>query len=158
MSQSTLPGNGSESAYPPGQTAVSLNELLKEGLQKWSGLYEPAQLVLRCEPLPLAAGARAELGRLFNGLLYLILGTPATGPRTFLHVDCEKPSVADGQGSLYLIRFHTNIQAGESWREQHAVLLDECRQSAGRCDGDLTVHAIQNTGCLFSLLLPGKPR
>ena len=159
--ESTLPGNGSEPAYPPGQyEPVSLNELLRGSLSKWSDLYEPAQVILRCERLPLAAGARADLARLIDGLLYLILATPSMGSRRFLHIDCEQPAVVAMKkpDTLHLIRFHTNIVTGENWREQNAALLAECREIALRCDGDLTVHAVQNTGSLFSLLLPGKLR
>lgn len=141
---------------------VSLNEVLKESLKKAQAQIDNVQLIVRCETLPQIKTDVAEMVKLFDDLLGMILNYPPKATRLFLYIDCEEDNsdiidmtLEEGH-KRYLIKFHTNITTHESWKLVNSQALINCRQILSRLNGNLAVNNISNTGCLFSVSLPGK--
>lgn len=141
---------------------LSLNEVLQESLKKAQAQVDRAQLIVRCESLPWVLAERSEMIRLFDDLISMILNQPPNTTRLFLYVDCEEDNneiidltVKSGFKN-YLIKFHTNITTHEHWKLVNNQTLSNCKQILSRLGGNLVVHDVSSTGCLFSLTLPGK--
>jgi aminopeptidase C len=160
---STFPNrnyNTLEKSFLPG--LLSLNEVLQESLKKAQAQVDKAQLIVRCENLPLVQADHGEMVRLFDDLIAMILNQPPNTTRLFLYVDCEENNSDMIDMTLqpgfkkYTIKFHTNITTHEHWKIINNNALINCKQILSRHNGNLAVHDISSTGCLFSLSLPGK--
>lgn len=152
--------NTLEKTFLPG--LLSLNEILQESLKKAQAQVDKAQLIVRCENLPLIKADHDEIVKLFDGLIGTILNQPPNATRLFLYVDCdeERSDIIDmtlNEGyKKYLIKFHTNITTHEHWKLVNNQALVDCKQILSRHNGNLVVNDVSSTGCLFSVLLPGK--
>lgn len=160
---STFPDRQSktlEKSFPP--DLLSLNEILQVSLKKAQVLVDKAQLVIRCENLPLIQADYNEMVRLFDDLISTILIQSPNTTRLFLYVDYEEDNSDIIDMTIkpgfkrYIIKFHTNITTHEHWKIANSQTLSNCKQILSRHSGNLAVHDISSTGCLFSLLLPGK--
>jgi hypothetical protein len=141
---------------------LALNDVLQESLKKAQNQVDKAQLIVRCENLPRIKADRDEMVKLFDGLLGTILNDPSNTSRLFLYVDCEEDSsdiidmtIQEGF-KRYAVKFHTNITTHDNWKLVNNQVLIHCRQILLRHNGNLVVNDISSTGCLFSVLLPGK--
>lgn len=141
---------------------LALNEVLHESLRKAQMQIDKVKLIVRCEALPLVTAEHDEMVTLFDELLEMILNHPPDATRLFLYINCEEDNsdiidmtLEDGV-KRYCIKFHTNITAHDNWRLVNSKGLIHCRQILSRHNGNLAVNDIGNTGCLFSVLLPGK--
>jgi hypothetical protein len=120
------------------------------------------QLIVRCEALPKIQGNFNEMLKLFDHLLSMILSHHQKTSRLFLYVDCEEESNDVIDMSLeegfkrYTIKFHTNITTQGNWKLLNNQALVSCQQILSNHSGNLAVNEISKTGCLFSVLLPGK--
>lgn len=141
---------------------LSLNEILQESLKKAQTQVDKAQLIIRCESLPLIKADHDEIVRLCDDLIGMILNQPPNTTRLFLYVDCEedRSDVIDmtlNEGNKrYIIKFHTNITTHQHWRLVNSQTLINCRQILSKYNGNLVVNDVSSTGCLFSVSLPGK--
>lgn len=152
--------NTLEKNFPP--ALLSLNEILQESLKKAQAQVDRAQLIVRCENLPYIMADYNDMIKLFDGLISMILSQPPNTTRLFLYIDCDKDN-SDIIGSsakpgfdTYVIKFHTNITTHEHWKLLHNQTLASCKQTLLKYHGNLAVHNISSTGCLFSLSLQGK--
>lgn len=134
---------------------LSLNDLFNERFRKAQTRLEQLNLIVRCESLPRITGNREEITLLIDTLLSMILQQPPVGSKLFLYVDCEEMRNGKEAGR-YLIKFHTNLTTNDVWKEVNREELALCERIVARHDGTFSVNNISNTGCLFSLFLPGK--
>lgn len=141
---------------------LSLNDILQESLKKAQVQVDKVKLIVRCETLPQMKADREEMVNLFDNLLAMILNHPANAARLFLYIDNEEDNsdvidmTLEEGFKRYFIKFHTNITTQESWKLVNSERLITCRQILSRHNGNLAVNDISSTGCLFSVLLPGK--
>src|SRR4051812_45513569 len=162
VADSAVPRNGHEIKNPisSGYT-VSLNDVVREALRRVDGLLTRDNLIVRCDELPQVWGTREELKQVFDTLIDVILAS-ASRSRLFLHVGCAEVQLEGKQPSAtnnmkrYLIRIQTNTNTDKSWKDRHRNALDRCEQSLSRLDGTMSVNPVSNTGCLFTLTVPGK--
>jgi hypothetical protein len=162
VADSPVPRNGHEIKNPisSGYT-VSLNDVFRESLRKIEGFLKRDNLIVRCDDLPQISGTRQELKQVFDTLIDIIFDS-ALQSRLFLHVGCMEIHL-EGNEPLttkhmkrYQIRIQTNINTDKSWKDRHRNALDSCEQSLSRLDGTFSVNPVSNTGCLFTLTVPGK--
>jgi len=160
---STFPDRGQE-ILPRKHIAVPLplNDVLQESLRKAQVQVDKVKLIVRCETLPLVIAEHGEMVKLFDQLLGMILNHPPDAARLFLYIHCQEDNsdiidmTLDEGVKRYCIKFHTNITTHDNWRLVNSQGLINCRQILSRHNGNLAVNDIANTGCLFSVLLPGK--
>jgi hypothetical protein len=149
-----------EKKYLPG--LLSLNEILQESLKKAQAQVDKVKLIVRCESLPTVKADHGEMLKLFDNLLGMILNHPPNATRLFLYIDCgvdisDVINMTLEEGfKYYIIKFHTNITTHENWKLVNSQALINCRQILSKHNGNLAVNDISSTGCLFSVLLPGK--
>ena len=160
---STFPDRGQE-ILPRKHIAVPvpLNDVLQESLRKAQVQVDKVKLIVRCETLPLVIAEHGEMVKLFDQLLGMILNHPPDAARLFLYIHCQEDNsdiidmTLDEGVKRYCIKFHTNITTHDNWRLVNSQGLINCRQILSRHNGNLAVNDIGSTGCLFSVLLPGK--
>jgi light-regulated signal transduction histidine kinase (bacteriophytochrome) len=160
---SSLPGkkySALERKQVPG--LLSLNEVLQESLRKAQAQVDKVRLVVRCETLPVIIADRDEMVKLFDELLAMILNHQVDATRLFLFIYCQEDNTDIIDMTLeaglrrYCIKFHTNVATHENWKLVNSQGLINCKQILSRYNGNLAVNDISSTGCLFSVLLPGK--
>lgn len=141
-------------------TRVILNTVLSDSVKRALAGFDIIRLIHRCDSLPEIEGDAALLTELFDHLVRMIFRTSVPGHRLFLFVDCCTEIIREektaGRLALHQIRFHTNVTVDEDWKSLNAGSLDRCNFIAGLHRGKLAVHNIVQTGCLFTLSLPGK--
>ena len=152
--------NTLEKKHLPG--LLSLNDLLQESLKKAQAQVDKVKLIVRCESLPHIKADYEEMIKLFDDLLGMILNHPPNTSHLFLYIDCEEDTsdlidmTLEKDLKRYFIKFHTNIITHDNWKLVNSQALINCRQILSRHNGNLAVNDISSTGCLFSVLLPGK--
>lgn len=160
---STFP-NGNYNALPKKfpNDLLDLNSVLKESLKKAQAEVDHLKLIVRCEALPKIRGDFNEMLKLFDHLLSMILNHHLQTSRLFLYVDCEEVSsdvidmTLEEDFKRYAIKFHTNITTHGNWKLLNNQALVSCQQIIFNHRGNLAVNEISKTGCVFSVLLPGK--
>jgi len=141
---------------------LALNEVLQESLKKAQVQVDKVKLIVRCESLPLIVADHDEMVNLFDELLGMILNHPPAASQLFLYINCEEDTTDIIDMTLeeglrrYCIKFHTNITTHDNWKLVNSQGLINCKQILSRHNGNLAVNDISSTGCLFSVLLPGK--
>jgi hypothetical protein len=160
MTDFTFSDQGFDTVRNPHPTFISLNEIFKESLTKAQTAANHLQITLRCETLPHVAGNQAELAKLFDELLDIILKYPPSGSRLFLYLDCEEEKKADTllQDTFrrFVLKFHTNAGVPDNWKVVNSQALVNCKQILSDHNGNLALGHSSRTGCLFSISLPGK--
>jgi hypothetical protein len=159
MSITEFTRNDTSGTVPYDQLSfLSLNDLFNERMRKAEAEFEHAGLVVRCECLPQISGYREEMTRLFDSLISMILNHPSKPAKLFLYVDCEENKEGKQQPDLfnYLIKIHTNLTTNDYWKAQNREALAACERILILHKGSFAAHNISNTGCLFSISLPGK--
>jgi hypothetical protein len=160
MSITEFTRNDTSGTVPYAQLSfLSLNDLFNERMRKAQAQFEHAGLVVRCECLPQINGYREEMTRLFDSIISMILNHPSKPAQLFLYVDCEEIKDAGKQETgliNYLIKIHTNLTTNDNWKAQNREMLAACERILILHKGSFAVHNISNTGCLFSISLPGK--
>ena len=154
-----------DSAIPPGgqnstASMVSLNELFKESLRKVQAGTD-MNMVVRCQVLPVIRGRREEMENLFDTLVRMIVHGAPYGSRRYLYVDCEEElrvsaNSVNEDSKKYVIKFYTNTIINDGWKESHRLMLDKCETIVSSYHGNFTMNNIRDSGCLFSITLPGK--
>ena len=142
---------------------VDLNEVLKSVLENYC-TSQPSNCILRFDNLPSVIGNKEHFIRLFNALIFMITSHPPVNSKLFLYVKCTEEKwdneIIDLRAStgktLYKIDLYTNITTDENWEVLYHSGLEECTLLAAQNNGSFSFYPISNTGCLFSVFLPGK--
>ena len=147
---------------PAGET-VDLNKTIQTVLKKYTGDQQNS-FILRCDKLPVAKGKNDQLFRLFDALIQMIVNHPPIKSKLFLYIKCKEENIQSNvidlrmtrDVKLFKIDFHTNITTTPDWETFYQIKLKECTLLASQNGGGFSFYPISNTGCLFSILLPGK--
>lgn len=142
--------------------AISLNEVVKESLEKIYSRHKDVDAIVRFEILPFAFGKRAELLQLFDLMLHSIFKSTFSGTKLFLFIDCIEAGKENGsivntpEQDLFQIRFHTNIKCHDKWRSENEPALATCTEIISNHNGIFVVSDSNTSGCLFTITVPGK--
>lgn len=159
--------NISDSLIPPQNSpgvalAVDLNEILQAVCNRYI-IEQGKDFILRFENLPLVQGSEQVFQKLFDSIASMVLNHPPYKSKLFLYVACKEQiedEIMDLRLTdairLYKIDFYSNIITDQQWIEQYGSTLNECDLIARQSSGSFTFFPICNTGCLFSISLPGK--
>lgn len=145
------------------QDNINLNELVQSITQAYT-VEGNSLFILRLDKLPVVVGERQVLTHLFATLLAMMVNHPPANSKLFMYIKCveeqDEPDILDlrvTEGTrMYQMHFHTNINTDEGWQLFCKDRLAECGLIAQQHKGNFNFHTISNTGCLFSLTLPGK--
>lgn len=138
-------------------TEFSLNEIFTEELKLIQEEMSSSHLVIRSESLPDIRGEVLLIRQCLRTVLRLILEHAGTGSRIFLHIYCEEEKAQKDKARYYHVRLQSNISIDPDWKLRHRNELALCHQIISLHDGHFSVNNITHTGCLFSIILPGKP-
>ena len=143
------------------EQSVDLNEIFRAVLDTYS---VDGGLIFRCDKLPIAIGSPEDFTYLFDALLSMIVSHPPQGSKLYLYVKCFPETVdddvmdlrVDAQTAIYKIEIYSNITTDKEWEMLHQAKLAECNLQAAKVKGRFSFSPVVNTGCVFSLTLPGK--
>jgi hypothetical protein len=138
---------------------VNTNAVLRKAIQQLPPAVRQ-QVILRCDELAQLQIAEDVLEKAFVQLLAMIAGEKADS-KLFLHITCQREKVQEqqakqGPGGRFIIQFHTNLTPPAAWlqaAEQRTSSVAELLLPYG---GSLVVNQLKNSGCVFSITLPGK--
>jgi hypothetical protein len=140
---------------------VDLNEALRNALQKIHSSLQKIDVSIRCESLPVISGNKDHISRLFDNLVSMIVSRRPVASKLFLYIDCEEEKDRVTEGTLirevknYSIKFHTNISS-KSWKNLNQQVLSECGRILSEHHAGFVINNNDNTGCVFTISLPGK--
>ena len=151
-----IPPHGSE------QSDVDLNQILQTVCSRC--ITEGKSFILRADKLPHVQGKEEIFLHLFGELISMILNHPPQNSKLFLYITCkEQPPDADTidlrlieSFKLFKIDFHTNITSDDQWINLYKANLAKCSLLVQQAGNSFSFFPICNTGCLFSISLPGK--
>ena len=158
----------SDFSVPPGEmqvpmpaglpVTIPLDQVIRQALKKLQD--EKPGLIIRCEQLPAVHGDLQQL-RLFFDLLFNMVREHHTSiHQLFLYIHCEEtsrmPQDVSSREKHYHIRMHTNITCAQAWQQTNAATIEQCTGIVEAHKGSFQISNINNTGCLFSIILPGK--
>jgi hypothetical protein len=155
----SVPGNFSSSEAPAGNEIILLNELLANAMKKAMDAAG-IRIITRCEPLPRMNGDASQMKLFCETLASMITKSFSSCSRAFLLVKCQEWNLPDNtngsnQNKNYLLSFHTNLSEGFVGKAHNKEMISLCQRIISSHDGSFMVNN-NNTGCLFSIILPGK--
>ena len=143
-------------------TMLSLNEIFKESMRKVVSERTASKVIARCENLPDISGNKEDIVDLFEELIGMIVTDKTAPTKLFLYIDCEESKDENllkhfSEGfKTYTIKFRTNISPTKNWEEEHEMALNKCREIVSAHNAIFLVNSSNQTGCIFSITLPGK--
>lgn len=152
-----------QSGYPATFSPAKLvdtNSVLRKAIQKLSPEVR-SEVVLRCDELVQLQCSEENIEKVFSQLLQLITGAKPAEKKLFLHITCfkemkkEKETIALGL-KRYIIQFHTNVTLHSPWIQEAENRISTIASLLPPFGGSLQVNQLKNSGCVFSISLPGK--
>ena len=142
---------------------VDLNDVLQFVLEKYRNTRQN-DFIMRFDTLPLVEGNKDHFVQMFDSILFMITSHPPVNSKLFLYIKCseekQNAEVMDlrktADKPLLKIDFFTNIHTDDNWQQIYESRLAECYLRATQNGGSFAFYPISNTGCLFSVLRPGK--
>jgi hypothetical protein len=95
----------------------------------------------------------------FSGLLQLILKEKENVAKLFLHIHCTEEEIDSNtpQGlKQFSIQFNTNMTPCADRIQQSDQQFNEVAGILQKNGGSLLLNQLKNSGCIFSVSLPGK--
>ena len=141
-------------------TLVDTNMILRKAIQKLSPEIRN-EVVLRCDELVRLQCAEENIDLAFTQLLQLIADAKPSDKKLFLHITCfqetrkEKETIALGL-QRYTIQFHTNVSLHAAGAQEVEYRINSIASLLPPFGGSLQVNQLKNSGCVFSISLPGK--
>ena len=141
---------------------VDLNKIVKTVLEANKQQLQQLSAILRCDHLPFVQADMHTLGELFTSLFKVMIDHPPSANNLFIYLKCKQVKDENltlgfrDDFTLYNISFHTNIKHGAQWQQLYETKLEECALICERLRGSFENHSKSNSGCIFSLTLPGK--
>ena len=138
---------------------VDSNFLLQKAIQKLSPEVR-SEVVLRCDELVQLQCSEESSEKVFSQLLQLIAKAKPVDRKLFLHITCfpeskEGKTIAFGL-KRYIIQFHTNISLHSEGTQEAEKEINTIASLLVPYGGSLQVNQLKNSGCVFSISLPGK--
>lgn len=140
-----------------GTSLVDLNLLTQKIFASVDLDLRRLQAVVRCDQLPQVFGQEDRLEKLFHHLLFFVTQLPATDSKLFIYLKTSGGNLeATPQGELkeWTINLHSNRTIPLNWEEQNKEKLKECSEICSEQQSQFIFHT-KNTGCLFTLIMPG---
>lgn len=145
------------------QEQIDLNDILRTVLEKYKEA-EHKNFILRFDILPFVTGSKDQFICLFDALIKMIISHPPDKSKLFLYVKCSRQNLEEDiidlslnkESAMYRIDFYSNITTDAQWEVDYNATLSDCAMQANKNGGNFSFSPISNTGCLFSLILPGK--
>jgi hypothetical protein len=156
------PANMPLPADVPVAALVDLNEVVQYELIARRQQVQALQAIIRFDALPHITGTRPVAAQVFHHIFNSIIQHPPAGTKLFIYIKCEKERSEVMDLSLpegwqpYEISVFTNINANESWQQQQQAARANIKQGIESSKGTFENFAIDKTGCLYKLVLPGK--
>ena len=153
----------SQPAYPATFSPAKLvdtNSFLRKAIQKLSPEMR-SEVVLRCDELVQLQCSEESVEKVFFQLFQLITDAKPSGKKLFLHITClkeltkEKETIALGL-QRYVIQFHTNVSLHSPWIQEAEKRINTIASLLPPYGGSFQVNQLKNSGCVFSIALPGK--
>jgi len=147
-------------AFFPQATLVDTNLVLRKAIKKLSPEIRK-EVVLRCDELVRLQCAEENIEEAFTQLLQLIADAKPSDKKLFLHITCfqetkkEKETIAPGL-QRYVIQFHTNVSLPVGGMQEAEFRINNIASLLPPFGGSLQVNQLKNSGCVFSISLPGK--
>ena len=141
-----------------GRRLVNTNAVLQRTLQRLNA-EERNTIALRCDELPVLEGSEEDFEAVFSGLLQLILQEKENVATLFLYIHCTTEEIhsQSQQGLKQIsIQFNTNITPCADWLHQSDQQFKEVAGILQKHGGNLLLNQLKNSGCIFSVSLPGK--
>ncbi|MDQ6609630.1 MAG: hypothetical protein M3Y85_07400 [Bacteroidota bacterium] len=119
-------------------------------------------LFLRCDELPFVQCEEGIIKKTITQVLQLIADKKDGQTKLYLHVNAiaepEEQSTNSKQKNLtrYKLRFHTNITLTKEWLKMAEQKLTNINALLLPYDGNLSVTQLKNSGCIFTMSVPGK--
>ncbi|HVK97168.1 MAG TPA: hypothetical protein VM368_05090 [Flavisolibacter sp.] len=139
-----------------------MNDVLQRALQKYQNEIIKGNIIIRCDELPEVEGNEQELELMFKNIISIIIDNDLLSNKQFLYVNCTNGSI-DAQASnikddckYFEIQFKTNVSAAIIWQRADKYKITECEKIVSKHSGKLKMNIINSTGCLLSIILPGK--
>lgn len=145
-----------------GAHGTDLNTVMQQVLARHKSEIEQLNIIVRCENLPPVTVNESTLLQVISALVRSIVNLPAGTCRQYLYINCAQAAAAVPNPELlqiptgYKVQFHTNIGATPEWQMTHEKSWEACTALLNAEGGNLVINDIKNTGCIFSLFLPGK--
>lgn len=141
---------------------INLNEVFQRSLElNHQGINKSAP-VIRCDNLPYVNGDPGQMLKLFNLLLQMVLSKLPTACSSFIYIKCEleKEDVIDmtieAGFKKYCIYIFSNTLHIKEWIENFQQELTELKNICSNINGSFKENTSSETGCLFTITLPGK--
>ena len=156
--------NPKQSVYPATffstTNLVDANKVLRNAIQKLSPEFRN-EVVLRFDELAQLQVSEESMEQAFFKLLQLFVNEKPSDKKLFLHITCFHDSKAVtktiGRGlQRYIIQFHTNISLHAAWMQEAEKNINNIATLLLPFNGSLQVNQLKNSGCVFSISLPGK--
>ena len=143
-------------------TMLSLNEMFRESMHRINAERPSLKIITRCENLPNIKGNKEDVLVLFEELIRIIITDNTAPSKLYLFIDCEEIKVENQSQHLsegfntYTIKFRTNISPSNNWEAENKMALSKCREIVSAHNAIFFVNSSNQTGCIFSITLPGK--
>lgn len=145
-----------------GEEWIDMNQVLRQSLQKNASGGIKEQLILRIDPLPLVRCNAQQYTVMLDALVQMIVLQPPVNSKLYLYIKCEEEKIdtpdVKRKSPIYKISFYTNIVTDEHWKKLYRNKLIEYSNTFTDKERIFSFHEISNSGCLFSINLPGKIR
>jgi hypothetical protein len=157
-----LPGNVPPAADVSGNVLTNINEVVQYELIARLQQIQALQAIIRFDALPLVNTSRPVVAQIFHFIFDSIFQHPPAGTKLFIYIKCEKERTEVMDLSLpvgfqpYEISVFTNIIANENWQQQQQAAITGIKQGIESIKGTFENFAIDKTGRLYKLVLPGK--
>jgi hypothetical protein len=155
-------GSGNAFDEQKSKHLINLNQVFQTSLELYQETIKKSAPVIRCDNLPSVYGDSVQMLKLFNLLFKMVLlNLPATN-NLFLYIKCEldKEDVIDitmrnGINKFTISVFSNTINIKE-WIGSFQQELAELKNICINFSGSFKEHSSSETGCLFTICLPGK--
>ena len=153
------------SQLPAAQETVTtnLNDVMQQVILAVQTTNRQSKPIIRFEPLPEVPGNPQKFAELFQLLFQSIVSNGSAASKPFIYLKCEQQQSEEmdlrfpANGPPHRISVYTNIAANELWLEQHCADIENMKAILNELQGSLNCSAIEKTGCLYLVTLPGKP-
>jgi hypothetical protein len=155
-------GSGNAFDEQKSKNLINLNQVFQTSLELYKETINKSAPVIRCDTLPFVYGDSVQMLKLFNLLFKMVLlNLPAT-TNLFIYIKCEleKEDVIDmtmknGINKFNISLFSNTIHIKE-WLNNFQQELAELKKICFNFSGSFKEHSSSQTGCLFTICLPGK--
>jgi hypothetical protein len=151
------PGETSLNVHHKGQF-IPLSSIVRQQLKKQKERLK-AIILCRCEPLPDVEADEGEMNELFT-LLFTILFHSSNNQKPILfHLEVGAFDIISRTGTdfvRYQLNFKSSVQYDPIWIQQYHAEILRCKDILSHHNGELVLNLHIKSGCLFSIIIPGK--